>query len=193
MRDNLKKNQKRWTTLLLVLFFCVYYLVTPLTSSVPPKAMVYANLTTTATGGALGIGGTYMITNEYSNYLFVNGSSEQEIVVKAGEEVTITVLPTELFTEGGYCKESVEALCNYKVLQEDGSEVLVASDGKFLMPEGNLSIQVTTIMLYQVHITASPVAETSVRLVRNGYTLLNNLKTEWSTAYTMEYSDNELR
>ena len=182
MRDNLKKNQKRWATLLFALFFCVYYLVTPLTASVPPKAMVYANLTTTATGGALGIGGIYTITNEYSNYLLVNGSSEQEVIVKAGEEVTITVLPTELFTEGGYCKESVEMLCNYKVLQEDGSEVLVTSDGKFLMPEGNLSIQVTTIMLYQVHVTASPVAETSVRLVRNGYTLLNNLQTEWSSA-----------
>ena len=118
MRDKLKKNQKRWATLLLALFFCVYYLVTPLTSSVPPEAMVYANLTTTATGGALGIGGIYTITNEYSNYLLVNGSSEQEVIVKAGEEVTITVLPTELFTESGYHKESVEALCNYKVLQE---------------------------------------------------------------------------
>ena len=182
MRDNLKKNQKRWATLLFALFFCMYYLVTPLTSSVPPEAMVYANLTTTATGGALGIGETYTITNEYSNYLLVNGSFEQEVIVKAGEEVTITVLPTELFTEGGYHKESVEVLCNYKVLQEDGSEVLVASDGTFVMPEGNISIQVTTITLYQVHVTASPVAETSVRLVRNGYTLLNNLKTEWSSA-----------
>ena len=110
MRDNLKKNQKRWATLLLALFFCVYYLVTPLTSSVPPEATVYANLTTTATGGALGIGGTYTITNEYSNYLLVNGNSEKKVIVKEGEEVTITVLPTELFTEGGYCKESVEAL-----------------------------------------------------------------------------------
>ena len=182
MRDNLKKNQKRWATLLLALFFCVYYLVTPLTSSVPLEAMVYANLTTTATGGALGIGGNYVITNEYSNYLLVNGSSEQEVIVKAGEEVTITVLPMELFTEGGYHKESVKALCSYKVLQEDGSEVFVDSDGTFVMPQGNLSIQATTIVLYQVHVTASPVAETSVQLVRNGYTLLNNLQTEWSSA-----------
>ena len=181
MRDNLKKNQKRWATLLLALFFCVYYLVTPLTENVVPEAIVYGN-TTVATGSALGVSGNYKITNEYSNYLLVNGSSEQEVIVKAGEEVTIMVLPTELFTEGGYHKESIEALCNYKVLQEDGSEVLVASDGTFLMPEGNLLIQVTTITLYQVHITASPVAETSVQLVRNGYMLLDNLKTEWSSA-----------
>ena len=106
----------------------------------------------------------------------------KEVIIKAGEEVMITVLPTELFTEGGYYKESVEALCNYEVSQEDGSEVLVASDGTFVMTEGNLLIQVTTITLYQVHVTASPVEETSVRLVKNGYTLLNNLKTEWSSA-----------
>ena len=181
MRDNLKKNQKRWATLLLALFFCMYYLITPLTANVVPEAIVYGN-TTVATGSALGVSGNYKITNEYSNYLFVNGSSEQEVIVKEGEEVTITVLPTELFTEGGYHKESVEVLCNYKVLQEDGSEVLVASDGTFLMPEENLLIQVTTITLYQVHIIASPVAETSVQLVRNGYMLLDNLQTEWSSA-----------
>ncbi len=181
MRDNLKKNQKRWATLLLALFFCMYYLITPLTANVVPEAIVYGN-TTVATGSALGVGQNYTITNEYSNYLLVNGSSEQEVIVKAGEEVTITVLPIELFTEGGYHKESVEALCNYEVLQEDGSEVLVASDGTFVMPEGNLSIEVTMITLYQVHITASPVAETSVRLVRNGYTLLDSLQTEWSSA-----------
>ncbi len=181
MRYNLKKNQKRWATLLLALFFCMYYLVTPLTASVVPEAIVYGN-TTVATGSALGVSGNYKITNEYSNYLLVNGSSEQEVIVKTGEEVTITVLPIELFTEGGYHKESVEALCNYEVLQEDGSEVLVALDGTFVMPKGNLSIEVTMITLYQVHITASPVAETSVRLVRNGYTLLDSLQTEWSSA-----------
>ena len=181
MRDNLKKNKKRWATLFLALFFCMYYLVTPLTANVVSEAIVYGN-TTTATGSALGVSGNYKITNEYANYLLVNGSLEREVIVKAGEEVTITVLPTELFTEDGYHKESVEALCNYEVLQEDGSHVFVDSDDTFVMPQGNLSIQVTTIVLYQVHVTASPVADTSVQLVRNGYTLLDNLQTEWSSA-----------
>ena len=112
----------------------------------------------------------------------MNGSSEQAVIVKAREEVKITVLPTELFTEAGYSKESVEALCSYEGLQEDGSKVSVASDGTFVMPEGNISIDVTTIILYQVHVTASPVAETSVQLVRTGYTLMDSLLTEWSSA-----------
>ena len=121
--------------------------------------------------------------------MIVNGSSEQEVIVKAGEEVKITVLPTELFTEVGYSKESVEALCSYEVLQEDGSKVSIDSDGTFVMPKGNASIDVTTITLYQVHVTASPVAETSVQLVRNGYMLLDNLKTEWSSASGQNFSN----
>ena len=183
MRNNFKKNRERVAVLFMVLLLCISYLLTPLTESVPLEAIVYANVTT-ATGGALvpGENKEYTISNLYSDYVVVNGSSEQEVIVKAGEEVKITVLPTELFTEEGYSKESVEALCSYEVLQEDGSKVFVDSDGTFVMPKGNVSIDVTTITLYQVHVTASPVAETSVRLVRTGYTLLDSLLTEWSSA-----------
>ena len=183
MRNNFKKNRERVAVLLMVLLLCISYLLTPLTASVPLEAIVYANVTT-ATGGALvpEANKEYTISNLYSDYVVVNGSSEQEVIVKAGEEIKITVLPMELFTEKGYSKESVEALCSYEVLQEDGSKVSVASDGTFVMPKGNISIDVKTITLYQVHVTASPVAETSVQLVRNGYTLMDSLLTEWSSA-----------